>query len=106
MNDVLDVMGRKVHFGCVGATDGDGRLVGIFTDGDIRRKLADGVDLMNSKLRDVMGKSPKTVAPDTLATSATLAMNEKKIQVFFAVDADDRPVGILSFHDLLKAGVA
>jgi arabinose-5-phosphate isomerase len=106
MNEVFDVMGKRVRFGCVGAVDRDGKLAGIFTDGDIRRKLADGVDIMGKKLGELMGRSPKTISPDTLATAATLAMNEKKIQVFFVVDADGRPVGIVSFHDLLKAGVA
>ena len=106
MHEVFDVMGRKVRFGCVGALDKDGKLVGIFTDGDIRRRLAEGVDIMGRSLGDLMGRAPKTISPDTLATAATLQMNEKKIQVFFVVDADERPVGILSFHDLLKAGVA
>jgi arabinose-5-phosphate isomerase len=106
MREVFEAMGRKVRFGCVGALDKDGRLAGIFTDGDIRRRLADGMDVMGKRLGDVMGRAPKTISPDTLAAAATLAMNEKKIQVFFVVDADDRPVGILGFHDLLKAGVA
>jgi arabinose-5-phosphate isomerase len=105
MADVLDVMGRKVRFGCVGAVDKAGRLSGIFTDGDIRRRLADGIDIMKKSLKEAMGLSPKTVSPDSLAPSALLAMNEKKIQALFAVDGDGKPVGIISFHDLLAAGV-
>ncbi len=106
IDNVLDVMGRKVRFGCVGVIDDDGRLCGIFTDGDIRRRLHEGVDLMNKKVFEVMTKSPKTISNDTLASEALLLMNEAKIQALFVIDNDNRPIGIISFHDLLKAGVA
>ncbi len=106
MPEVLDVMSRKVRFGCVGVIDNDGRLAGIFTDGDIRRRLVEGVmDLTDKKIEDVMGKSPKTITSDSLASSALLEMNEKKIQMLFVVDNDNKPVGVINFHDLLKAGI-
>ena len=103
--EVLDVMSRKVRFGCVGVIDADGRLVGVFTDGDIRRRLKEGVNLMSMNVSDVMGKSPKTVSSDSLASSALLTINQNKIQVLFVVDNDNKPVGIIGFHDLLKAGL-
>ena len=105
MGEVIDVMSHKIRFGCVGVVDADGRLVGVFTDGDIRRRLAEGVNLMQHKISEVMGKSPKTVSGDSLASSALLKINEAKIQVLFVVDTDNRPVGIIGFHDLLKAGL-
>ncbi|MBR1544513.1 MAG: KpsF/GutQ family sugar-phosphate isomerase [Alphaproteobacteria bacterium] len=105
MNEVFDVMSRKVRFGCVGVVDTDGRLVGIFTDGDIRRRLSEGVDLMHQNISEVMGKSPKTITSDSLAATALLKINESKIQALFVVNSDNKPVGIINFHDLLKAGL-
>ena len=105
MMGLFDVMSRKVRFGCVGVVDNDGRLVGIFTDGDIRRRLSEGVNLMEKTISEVMGKSPKTISSDSLAAAALLKINESKIQALFVVDNDNRPVGIISFHDLLKAGL-
>ena len=106
MMDVLDVMGRKVRFGCVGVIDENGRMCGIFTDGDIRRRLYEGIDVMSKLVKDVMGKSPKLISADTLASTALLMLNENKIQTMFIVDNDKKPISIISFHDLLKAGVA
>ena len=103
--EVFDVMGRKVRFGCVGVIDDDGRLIGVFTDGDIRRKLSEGIDIMKKKISDVMGVSPKTISADSLAAAALLKINESKIQALFVVDSDNKPVGIINFHDLLKAGL-
>ncbi len=105
MKEVFDVMSRKVRFGCVGVVDNGGRLIGIFTDGDIRRKLSEGINLIDKKISEVMGKSPKTVGADSLAAEALLKINESKIQVLFVIDNDNKPVGIISFHDLLKAGL-
>ena len=105
MSEVFDMMSKKVRFGCVGVIDKDGRLSGIFTDGDIRRRLSEGVDLMEKKVCDVMGKSPKTIDVNALAAVALLKINENKIQALFVVDSDNKPVGIIGFHDLLKAGL-
>ncbi|MBD5398416.1 KpsF/GutQ family sugar-phosphate isomerase [bacterium] len=106
MMEILDVMGRKVRFGCVGVIDEDGRICGIFTDGDIRRRLHEGIDIMKKTAYDVMGRSPKLIGPDTLASTTLLMLNENKIQTMFVVDNDKKPIGIIGFHDLLKAGVA
>ncbi len=106
MMEILDVMGRRVRFGCVGVVDENGKICGIFTDGDIRRRLHEGVNIMSKTAEEVMSKSPKTITLNTLASEALLKLNENKIQTMFIVDNDEKPVGIISFHDLLKAGVA
>ena len=84
---------------------GDGRLLGIITDGDLRRCLAP--DMLSKKADDVMTRNPKTVAPDVLAAEAVNTMNNtgKGITQLFVVE-DGKPVGIIHLHDCLRAGVA
>ncbi|MBX6426347.1 MAG: KpsF/GutQ family sugar-phosphate isomerase [Variibacter sp.] len=89
--------------GCVGIVDADGRLVGIITDGDLRRHLA--ADLLTRPVEAVMTRDPKTVRPDQLVSEALELLNASRITVLLVVDAG-RPVGIVHFHDLLRAGVA
>ena len=93
-------------FGCLGATGPDGRLVGILTDGDLRRAM--GPDLLSRRVEDVMNPSPRTIAADALAADALRAMNggTRPVTSLFVVDRDGRPQGILHVHDLLRAGVA
>ncbi len=100
MRDALLVMTEK-RFGAVGVTDAQGDLVGIFTDGDLRRHF-DG--LMHHTVGEVMTQNPKTIAPDTLAAEA-LALMQGRITVLFVVE-DRRPVGVIHVHDLLRSGVA
>jgi arabinose-5-phosphate isomerase len=100
MPEALLVMTEK-RFGCVGVRDGDGRLEGLITDGDIRRHM-DG--LMGHTAGEVMTPAPKTIAPGALAAEALKLMNDSQITVLFVVE-DARPVGILHIHDLLRAGV-
>ena len=92
-------------FGVVGVTDDNGYLVGIVTDGDLRRHLQ---GLMALTAQDVMTASPRTIAPDALAAKAMALMNDRKITCLFVVDPADpgKAVGILHIHDLLRAGVA
>ena len=101
MEQVLIVMTAK-RFGIAGITDESGELIGVVTDGDLRRHMADG--LIKKTAREVMSKNPVTVAPDTLAAQALAVMNEKSITSLFVVEAR-KPVGILHIHDLLRAGV-
>jgi arabinose-5-phosphate isomerase len=89
--------------GCVGITDADGRLAGIITDGDLRRQMRDG--LLDLPVEAVMTRNPKTVRPDQLVSEALELLNTSKVQVLLAVE-DGRPVGIVHFHHLLRAGVA
>jgi len=89
--------------GCVGITDHDGRLVGIITDGDIRRNLRP--DLPELAVDAIMTRDPKTARPDQLVSEAMELINTSKISVLIVVE-DTRPVGIVHFHHLLRAGVA
>jgi arabinose-5-phosphate isomerase len=102
MHRTLLVMTEK-RFGCVGVTGEDGVLLGIVTDGDLRRHM-DG--LMGHTAGEVMTRAPKTVPPDALAGEALKRMNDPapSVTVLFVVDKG-RPVGILHVHDLLRSGV-
>ena len=100
MSDALLMMTRG-RFGAAGVVDGDGKLIGVITDGDLRRKI-DG--LMDHTAGEVMSREPKTVSPDALAGEA-LHIMEGRITVLFVVE-DSRPVGVLHIHDLLRGGVA
>lgn len=91
--------------GCVGITDKDNNLVGIITDGDLRRKLAP--DMMTKTAAEIMSPAPKCVSPDILAAEALNTMNNtgKGITQLFVVE-DQKPIGIIHMHDCLRAGVA
>ena len=103
MRDAIPVMSEK-RFGCVGVVDSDGVLIGIVTDGDLRRTLAE--DLLSLSVGDVMTNAPKTIKPVALAAEAVAIMNELQITNLFVVGEDtSRPVGIVHIHDLLKAGI-
>lgn len=104
MQEALLVMTSKM-LGCVGITDNDGKLVGIITDGDLRRWLTS--DVLNKKVSEVMTKNPKVVSPDILAAEALNIMNStgRGITQLFAVQ-DGKPVGIIHIHDCLRIGAA
>lgn len=93
------------RFGCLGITDGDGKLLGIITDGDLRRAM--GPDLLGRQAREIMTTSPRTIGPEALAAEALHVMNarERPITSLFVVDARGRAVGILHLHDVLRAGL-
>ena len=97
---LLEMTGKR--FGAAGIVDDDGRLIGIITDGDLRRAMEKHPDLMQLTAAEVMTRDPKTVSPDTLAGAALGLLNEKKITVVFVVDEAGRPVGILHMHDLVR----
>ena len=101
MADALLIM-TSHSFGCIGLVDGEGRLVGVVTDGDLRRNM--GERLLDMPAADVMTSRPRTIPPDMLAGQALRVMNENGITSLFVVE-DDRPVGILHIHDCLRAGV-
>ncbi len=102
MAHVLVVMTEK-RFGCAGVVDGKGSLIGIVTDGDLRRHMSDG--LTQKSAATVMTAAPMTVAPRLLAAEALKTLNDTKRTQLFVVD-DSKPVGILHIHDLLRAGIA
>ena len=103
MADAILVMTAKT-FGCVGVTDATRKLVGIITDGDLRRHMGD--TLLRSSVEKVMTKQPKTIRPQALAAEALGVMNQQSITSLFAVDAERRPLGIVRIHDCLRAGIA
>src|SRR6476660_4612020 len=102
MSDALVEMSTK-GFGCVGIVDAKGHIVGIVTDGDLRRHMRP--DLMTALVDDVMTRNPKTIGRDTLAGEALELLNASKITALIVTDAS-KPVGIVHLHDLLRAGVA
>lgn len=102
MSETLLIMSQK-SLGCVGIVDKAGKLVGMITDGDIRRNSSvEG--LLARSAGEVMNPTPKTVSPGMLASEAVKLLNEKKITSLFVVE-DGRPVGVVHIHDFLKAGV-
>ena len=100
------VLMTEKRFGCLGVTAPDGSLLGIVTDGDLRRAM--GPDLLSRQVRDIMTVSPRTIGPDALAVEALHVMNqhERPVTALFVVDAEQQPIGILHVHDLLRAGLA
>jgi arabinose-5-phosphate isomerase len=102
MSQALLVMTAKT-FGCVGVVDGQGILIGIVTDGDLRRHMGPG--LVRARVGDVMTRGPKTIRANALAAEAVRLMNERSITSLFVVDGTT-PSGIVRLHDCLRAGVA
>ena len=102
MADALIEMTAK-GLGCVGVRDAAGRLVGVVTDGDLRRHM--GVDLLDRPASAVMSPDPKTAAPSDFAAEALRVMNGDGITTLFVVD-DRRPAGVVHIHDLLRLGLS
>lgn len=103
MADTILIITAK-SFGCAGVTDEAGRLIGIITDGDLRRHM--GTALLAERVETVMTPTPKTIRPQALAAEALGQMNAQAITSLFVVDDAWRPLGILHIHDLLRVGVA
>ncbi len=101
MGSALVIMTQK-SFGCLGVVNSKGKLVGVITDGDLRRHMGDG--LLSATTAEIMTRKPKTIAPGLLASAALEAL-EGRITALFVVDKG-KPVGIVHVHDLLRAGVA
>jgi arabinose-5-phosphate isomerase len=102
MREALLVMTAKT-WGTVGILDTEGKLIGIITDGDLRRHIDD--NLFQRSVDDVMTRNPKTIRPNALAAEALGQMNAKKVTALFVVE-DQRPIGIIRIHEILRAGVA
>ncbi|WP_377808190.1 SIS domain-containing protein [Azospirillum sp. A29] len=102
LSDVIFEMTAK-RLGCVGVTDDAGALVGIITDGDLRRHLTP--ELLAERADSIMSPRPKTIRPKALIVEALREMNDKKITTLFVIEAD-RPLGIVHIHDVLRAGAA
>ncbi len=102
MSEAIVLMTQK-GFGCLGITGADGRLVGIITDGDLRRNL--DTNLLKHRVDDVMTPEPRCIAPDELAATAIDMLNAASITALIVVQGE-RPVGIVHMHDLLRIGAA
>ena len=103
MSEALLIMTAK-SFGCVGVCGPDGRLVGVITDGDLRRHMDD--DLLSRRVSEIMHPNPKTTTPGSFAAEALGLMNRFAITALFVVDDGQCPTGFLHLHDCLRAGIA
>lgn len=90
--------------GLTTVADADGKLAGIFTDGDLRRAIDQGVDIRNASIKDVMTAGCKTTSPGMLAAEALKVMEDGKINALVVQD-EGRTVGVINMHDMLRAGV-
>jgi arabinose-5-phosphate isomerase len=106
LKDALYEISDK-KLGITGVLDGAGNLAGVFTDGDLRRTIEKGVELLHRPISEFMNHQPKRILRTNLAAKALQRMEEHAITSLFVFDNDDslRPVGILHLHDLLRAGV-
>jgi len=100
---LLEMSSKGLGMTCV--LDDNGRLVGIFTDGDLRRAFDRELDLRSANISQLMSKSPRTAQPAMLAAEVLHLMQTHKINALVVVDSDGRPLGALNMHDLLRAGV-
>lgn len=104
LSEALVEMSRK-RLGMTCVVDADGRLVGLFTDGDLRRALDSDLDVRSARIAEVMTRSPRTIGADRLAVEAARLMETHQINGLIVVDEQHRAVGALNIHDLLRARV-
>lgn len=104
VREALLVM-TKTRLGATSVVDGSGKLVGFFTDGDLRRRLQKDEKILNKKIHTVMTKNPKTITHDILAIEAAKMMQEKKFDNIPVVDGKGYPIGIVDERDLLSEGI-
>ncbi|MCZ6826297.1 MAG: KpsF/GutQ family sugar-phosphate isomerase [Gammaproteobacteria bacterium] len=104
LSEGLVEMSRK-SLGMTAIVDKDGKLAGVFTDGDLRRSLDNAVDVHTTPIEQVMTKNGKTVRADMLAVEAVNLLETHKITALIVVDEDGKVIGALNVHDLLRAGI-
>jgi arabinose-5-phosphate isomerase len=102
---LFEITSKKL--GVTGVTDDAGVLVGVFTDGDLRRAMVQGVEVLNRPIFEVMNRNPKRILRSSLAAKAVQVMEEFSITSLFVFETEQSgdPVGIIHLHDLLRAGV-
>ena len=103
-SDMMRVMSAK-GLGAAAVTDAHGKMLGIFTDGDLRRHIEKGTDMRGMTARDVMHTRPRTIHPEALAAEAADVMEQYRITLVLVVDAEGRLVGAINSNDLLRAKV-
>ena len=106
LKDALYEISNK-KLGITGVVDSAGALIGVFTDGDLRRQIEQGFDALSKPVSEVMNRQPKRILHTNLAAKALQRMEEYKITSLFVFNSeeDNKPIGIIHLHDLLKAGV-
>jgi arabinose-5-phosphate isomerase len=95
----------KKRLGLVAITDASHTILGVFTDGDLRRSMESAIDPHKTQVRDLMTRSGKTIDADALAVEAIKIIQEYKVQGLLVADHEQHLLGVLNFHDLLQAGV-
>ena len=103
MEGVMEM--SRGRMGITAILDDSGSVVGIFTDGDLRRALQKGVDTNRARLAEVMTRNPRTIGPDKLAAEAVEVMERFKVNQLLVVDAQHKLLGALNMHDLFRAKV-
>ncbi len=103
--ETVDLISKK-KLGCALIVNDEGRLSGLLTDGDIRRILLRYPDVSVLSTKEVMTKNPKTISPDSMAIKALAFMEKYSITSLAVCDEENKPIGVIHIHDLLKAGVA
>jgi arabinose-5-phosphate isomerase len=103
VGEAISVLSEK-RFGCVGITNTLGVLVGIITDGDLRRNLKS--DMATGLVDDIMTRNPTTISSHVLAAEVIELINTKRITAVFVVDENHKPEGLIHIHDLLREGVS
>lgn len=103
LSEALMIITSK-GLGMTTVIDDQGQLQGVFTDGDLRRAIDQGINIHGCAIKDVMTPKGKTISPDILAVEALTIMEDNAITALVAVK-DDQPVGVITMHDMLKAGV-
>ncbi len=106
LKDALYVISSK-KLGITGVVDNQNDLLGVFTDGDLRRRIEEGIEVLNRPICEVMGGKPKRILRTNLAAKALQRMEEYQITSLFVFESEEtqKPIGIIHLHDLLKAGV-
>jgi len=104
LSDAVLEISRK-RLGMTAIVDDAQRVLGIYTDGDLRRTLEKRLDFTTTPVNSVMSRNPRTIAPDALAAEVVQIMEQHNINQMLVVDADNKLVGALNVHDLLRAKV-
>jgi arabinose-5-phosphate isomerase len=104
LKDALLEMSRK-GMGLTAIEDAGGKVLGIFTDGDLRRSLDKGLDIHNTLIDSIMTRNPRTIGPDKLAAEAVQVMQSVKVYALLVEDATGHLIGAINMHDLMRAGV-
>lgn len=102
-DSILEITSKRLGTTCV--VNDNGVLIGVITDGDLRRLLEKTLEIKSFKAKDIMSKNPKVITPDLLASFALQQMENHKITSLVVVDSSERPIGIVHMHDLVNLGL-